>query len=72
MKSYCNEGQVIVLYSAPLLFCTLCVEVVYYPERGVDIFLTRLSVGGGPHNVNCQNVLSLSCLQMQECEKKIP
>lgn len=69
-KSYCNEDQLKVLYLAPLtLLCTLSVEVVYCPERGVDIFLTCLSIEVCTTWINCQNVLSLLCLQMQECEK---
>lgn len=56
-----------VLYRAPQPFCTRCAEVD--PQPGVGVFLSWPSVGGGLHNVNCQNVLSLSCLQMQECEK---
>lgn len=56
-----------VLYRAPQPFCTRRAEVDLQPAVGV--FLSRPSVGGGLHNVNCQNVESLSCLQMQECEK---
>lgn len=63
----CNEGQVMVLYRAPQPFCTRRAEVD--PQPAVGVFLSRPSAGGGLHNVTCQNVLSLSCLQMQGCEK---
>lgn len=72
MKSYCNEGQVIVLYLAPLLFCTLCVAVVHWTLPWARCWYfshASLHWEGGTMWINCPNVLSLPCLQMQECKK---
>ncbi len=72
MKSYCNEGQVIVLYLAPLLFCTLCSgRELYTILSEVLIFFSRVSpFGGVGAAVQCELTvrmyLPLPCLQMQE------
>lgn len=76
MKSYCNEGQVIVLYLAPLLFCTLCVSVVNCALPWARCwYFSHVSLhwgggGGSTMWINCQNVFTFTMFtDARECEK---